>query len=127
VFAPEVESHHGRFVNYGIARQGTALGPGVPRDRRRTAGGPCCNTDLYASGVPASVGLVPTGRQLVSLYASGVPGSVGLVPTARQLVSLYASGVPASVGLVPTGRQLISYRQSAPKHLSTILAGPGGQ
>ncbi len=35
--------------------------------------------------------------------------------------------IPASVGLVPAERQLVSYRQLAPKHLSTVLAGPGGQ
>ncbi len=35
--------------------------------------------------------------------------------------------IPVSVGLVPAERQLVSYRQSAPKLLSTVLAGPGGQ
>ena len=34
--------------------------------------------------------------------------------------------IPAAVGLVPAERQLVSYLQSAPKLLSTVLAGPGG-
>ena len=41
--------------------------------------------------------------------------------------SLRLQPFPLPSGWVPAERQLVSCRQSAPKHLSTVLAGPGGQ